>query len=309
MLLNDLLTEASIRLDDVNPPYRWADSTLVLYINEAEREACRRADLIIDKTTDLYCRIPLIAGNPRYTTNAKVLRILAANYGARKRGTLTWTASTKTLSDSESEFLSSGFEAGDVIYISGFTNGANNGEFSISSVVAGSIVVDDKTDEDGATVVLVNETATDAIVEVQKKELIKTTSFALDENYSGWNSQVGEPAGYIQEENHELVLIPMPEYANTLSLTVVRLPAADMTLALKDTVSPEIPEQYHLDLLDWVCYRAFLKDDADSQDIQKAKFYEESFTSKFGPRPSARTEIMRRRYPRSLKARPQSFGY
>jgi len=309
MLLNDLLTEASRRLDDVNPPYRWDDSTLVLYINDAEREACRRANLIVDKTTDLYCRIPLIAGNPRYTTNAKVLRVLACNYGAKKRGTLVWTAATNTLSDAESEFLTSGFEEDDVIYVSGFTNGANNGEFSISSVVAGSIVVDDKTDSDGDTVVLVNETATDAIVEVQKKELIKTTSFALDELYSGWNSQVGEPAGYIQEENSELVVIPAPEYANTLSLTVVRLPASDMTLALKDTVSPEISAQYHLDLLDWVCYRALLKDDADSQDIQKAKFYEESFTRNFGPRPSARTEITRRRYPRSLKARPQSFGY
>ena len=309
MLLNDLLTEASRRLDDVNPPYRWDDSTLVLYINEAEREACRRADLIVDKTTDLYCRIPLIAGHSRYTTNAKVLRVLACNYGARKRGTLVWTAATNTLSDAESEFITSGFDEEDTIYVSGFLNGANNGLFTISSVAAGSIVVDDKTDEDGAAVVLVNETATDAIVEVQKKELVKMTTFALDDTHPGWNTQVGEPAVYFQEENNELGVAPAPEDANTLYLTVVRLPASDMTLALKDTVSPEIPAQYHLDLLDWVCYRAFLKDDADSQDIQKAKFYEESFTSKFGPRPSARTEVMRRRYPRSLKARPQSFGY
>jgi len=301
MTLNDLLTEASIRLDDVNPPYRWADSTLVLYINEAEREACRRADLIIDKTTDTYCRVPLIAGHPRYTTNAKVLRVLAVNYGARKRGTLAWTATTRTLSDAESEFVTSGFEADDVIYVSGFTNGVNNGQFSISSVAAGAIVVNEDT--------MLNETATDAVVEVQKKELVKMTAFTLDNEYPGWNSQIGEPYAYFQEENNELVLVPIPEYANTAYLTVVRLPATDMTLALKDTVSPEIPAQYHLDLLDWVCYLAFLKDDADSQDIQKAKVYEDSFTRKFGPRPSARTEIMRRRYPRSLKARPQSFGY
>lgn len=301
MTFNELLTQASIDLDDVNPPYRWADSTLVNYINEAEREACRRADLIIDKTTDTYCRIPLIAGNPRYTTDAKVLRVLAVNYGARKRGTLVWTAATKTLSDAESEFVTSGFEENDVIYVSGFTNGVNNGIFTISSVAAGAIVVNEDT--------MLNETATDAVVEVQKKELVKMTTFTLDNEYPGWNSQIGEPAGYFQEENNELVLVPIPEYANTAYLTVVRLPASSMTLALKDTVSPEIASQYHFDLLDWVYNLAFKKDDADTQDLKKAQMYEDSFTRKFGPRPSARTENIRKRYPRSLKARPKSFGY
>lgn len=308
MTLDSLLTQASIDLDDINPPYRWADSTLVNYFNQAEREACRRANLIIDKTTDAYCRIPLVAGHGRYTTDVKVLRVLGAYYGARKRGTLTWTAATKTLSDAGSGFITAGFEEEDRVAISGFTNGANNGLFSISTIAAGSIVVEEETDSDGDVVVLVNETATDAVIEVQKKELSKKTAFALDELYPGWNTEIGEPEVYIEEENNELVVVPAPEYANTLFLTVVRLPASDMTLALKDTVSPEIPAHYHYDLLDWVYHLAYLKDDADSQDLKKARMYEDSFTAKFGPRPSARAEIMRKRYPRSLSARPQSFG-
>jgi hypothetical protein len=291
------------RLDDSSAPYRWSDATLVAHFNESEREACRRADLIIDKKTDTYCRIALVAGNSRYTVSTKVRRILAADLGAKTRGTLVWTASTKTLSDALGRFVTSGFVAGDQVYISGFTNAANNGIFTISAVVAGSIVVEED-------VTLVNETATDVIITVKKKELQKITSFTLDNEYPGWNSQSGEPMAYLEEENNELIVVPIPEDPNVLSLTVVRLPAADMTLlASPSNVSPEIPAEYHLDLMDWVCHLAYLIDDNDTQDLNKAKLYEDSFTQKFGPRPSARMERIRKRYPRELKARPQTFGY
>jgi hypothetical protein len=72
--------------------------------------------------------------------------------------------------------------------------------------------------------------------------------------------------------------------------------------------SPEIPVQYHRDLLIWARRAAYRKKDSDAENFQLSVALENEFTAKFGPLPSALNERRRRAWPKKLKARPRDFG-
>lgn len=70
---------------------------------------------------------------------------------------------------------------------------------------------------------------------------------------------------------------PRAEDAGTvLSLRVVRLPINELT---EDTLTavPEVPEDYHLDMLDWAAYLALRIDDDDAGNPARAQQYASSF--------------------------------
>jgi hypothetical protein len=302
MTARELINLARDRFDDEAEPYRWSDNTLLAHLNEAEREACRRAHLIIDKSTATYCRILVKPGDPNVTLNSKVLVVRACYLGPYVRGTLSWDAASHSLLDTSNSFVTAGFEEGDRFLVTGFTGTTNNGLFTASSVAAGAIVVDETTATD--------EEAETAVVEVQRKELFKKSRFSLDDEHPGWNTYEGEPAFFLQEADGSIRLVGIPVDPTTLHLVVSRLPAADMTLTPTIT-SPEIPTQYHVGLIDWMEHLAYLKDDADSgtpADMRRSQNAEARFTAKFGARPSARYEQFKKQYPRELRVRPRTFG-
>jgi len=71
--------------------------------------------------------------------------------------TISFTASTQTIADSGSGFLAKRFKAGDTLTISGSTD--NDGTYTISTIVAGSIVViEDLVDEVAGATVTVDAT-------------------------------------------------------------------------------------------------------------------------------------------------------
>ena len=301
MTLEQIISVCRRRLDDEEEPYRWSDDDLCLFANEAEREACRRAHLIIDKTTDAVCRQQVIAGNALYTLNAKIIRVRDCYIGPFVRGTLSWVAASRALVDTGNRFLTAGFQAADRVVVSRFPSSGNNGLFSVESVTAGEMTV--------AETGMVDETVADiGVVEGSRRALVKRTSYDLNAEHPGWEQMVGDPRAFLQEEDRELRLVPIPREANTLRMVVSRLPVADMALATRNTTTPEISE-YHYDLLDWMCHLAYLKDDADTQDLPKAKQYEDGFTAKFGSRPTARTEQFRKKYPREIRVRYIPFGF
>jgi hypothetical protein len=55
----------------------------------------------------------------------------------------------------------------------------------------------------------------------------------------------------------------------------------------KLTVSPELDEQYHQGLVDWMLHRAYSKQDSETLDLGKAKEHLARFEKRFGERPSA----------------------
>lgn len=78
-------------------------------------------------------------------------------------------------------------------------------------------------------------------------------------------------AGYI-------TLFPTPESSGTLILTVSRLPLVELEYVTPNPpgtpgtdAEPDIPPRYHRDMLAGVKYRAFLKNDADTESLARAK--------------------------------------
>lgn len=79
MTLSEIISAARLILDDTNADaYYWQDDELILYINEAVREACRRSTLLIDDTTTAVCQIALVANTSTYDISPLILRILDA---------------------------------------------------------------------------------------------------------------------------------------------------------------------------------------------------------------------------------------
>lgn len=66
------------------------------------------------------------------------------------------------------------------------------------------------------------------------------------------------------------------EVGKVINLRVVRLPLVPLTL---DDVnaSPEIPEQYHLDILEWAAFRALRNHDNDAENMAKASAHSTRF--------------------------------
>ncbi|MBZ0158397.1 MAG: hypothetical protein K8I29_19540 [Alphaproteobacteria bacterium] len=224
MTLQEILDAArNDFLADKNTPKLWSDDTLARYANEAEREACRRADLLIDSTTIAVCSIAVSANTASYALHGKIRRVLEAKLAS------------------------------------------------------------------------------------QPVPLFLKTKGELDELYPEWRNETGTPV-YVIPNPTTVRLVPTPTATDTLALEVVRLPLADMSLEDPDA-TPEIPEAYHFDLIDWICHLAYSKQDAETMDLEKAKLHEARFTAKFGPRPSALSETNRVRSPRNRGMRFKEFGF
>ena len=226
MDLAAIRTTTRQRLDDaVGPSYLWSDAELDEFANEAVTEACIRARLNTDSSSEA-AKVNVIAGIAAYPLHASVLFI-------------------------ERAYLD-------------------------TSAIA----------------------------------LSKTSFHELDELSGTWPTESGTPTQYIQDMDHasaagtlenRLTLYPIPTVTETLSLTVYRLPMVEMS---SDGDEPEIPPHLHLNLVDWMCHRAYMKGDADTLDTGKALVFERRFEKRFGPRPSARlVEWRRKQRPKRVTGR------
>lgn len=104
----------------------------------------------------------------------------------------------------------------------------------------------------------------------------------------GWESHVGTPTTYVTDyQSGAIRLYPNSQVPLTLSMTVSRLPLADM--AANDD-EPEIRNEYHEGLVQWMLYRAYSKQDSDLFDPNKAAKALNEFEKEFGKKASARNE-------------------
>lgn len=68
-------------LDDIYLPQLWSDSELLRLLNLAEAQACRRAQLIVDSSTEEdndelpLCTLSITAGTATYSLSPKILQI------------------------------------------------------------------------------------------------------------------------------------------------------------------------------------------------------------------------------------------
>ena len=128
----------------------------------------------------------------------------------------------------------------------------------------------------------------------QARPLEFLTIYELDRGTSAWETMTGIPRVLVTDyQNGAVRLWPKPIRDEELLLTVERLPVKMEA----DTDEPEIREEHHRSLVNWILYRAYSRQDADMFDPNKAAIALKQFESEFGARVSARNEEwMRQRH-------------
>lgn len=92
-----------------------------------------------------------------------------------------------------------------------------------------------------------------------------------------------------------LVGTPKPEQAGEeIALRVTRYPLEPLKLTDPDA-TPEFPERFHLDILEWAAWRALRNHDADGENMAKASAHKTRFTDAVE---EVKQELKARRYSR-----------
>ena len=126
-----------------------------------------------------------------------------------------------------------------------------------------------------------------ARLQSQARALEFLTIYELDRGTSAWETMTGIPRVLVTDYQHGAVRMwPKPLRDETLLLTVDRLPKKMES----DEDEPEIREEHHRSLVNWILYRAYSRVDADMFDPNKAAIALKQFESEFGARVSARNE-------------------
>ncbi len=82
----------------------------------------------------------------------------------------------------------------------------------------------------------------------------------------------------LDEAKNTIRVYPVPNEAGTLHLRIARLPLNNLT----ENTSPEIPEQYHTDLPEFVAMRCFSNAEVDGGNLGSAKTFEASWKARIG---------------------------
>jgi hypothetical protein len=85
---------------------------------------------------------------------------------------------------------------------------------------------------------------------------------------------------YTDRETGKIGVYPPPsaEYAGqVLTLRVARKPLEPLVISNTEAL-PEIPEEYHLDILEWAAWRALRNHDTDAENMAKASAHKTRFT-------------------------------
>ncbi len=119
-------------------------------------------------------------------------------------------------------------------------------------------------------------------------QLLPVTTGCMDEYASTWEQDSGEPTNYVTDyQTGAIRLYPIQAADDELLLTVRRLPLADL---VDDADEPEIRLEAQPALVQWMLYRAYSKQDADTFDPHKAARSLAEFEREFGRKTSARNE-------------------
>lgn len=134
---------------------------------------------------------------------------------------------------------------------------------------------------------------------VDPGDRLKRISMDVLDTVLNWGSQAGVPKYFSTDyQDNKILLVPKPNAALDVVMTVYRLPAA---LMAADTDEPEIPEELHRYIIDWMCFEAYSKNDADATSVEKAEYYFNKFAASIGePRRADIFAVSRRLYPKSL---------
>lgn len=119
----------------------------------------------------------------------------------------------------------------------------------------------------------------------------------------------GTPTHYLEANRpFKITLYPTPVVADTLYLTVYRLPLEDMTWAGRKSDMEEPPESLREALIQGVLMFAYQKRDSDTADAGRQKFHNQEFEKLAGEPVSYKT-LETRRYNANLDVSVIAKGY
>jgi len=149
-------------------------------------------------------------------------------------------------------------------------------------------------DDETCTVTLVAGSPTYALsnritrieqVTFDEKTVLHRSKIQLQMEQPRWRTDTGmtgETTKYTMR-GHKIRFYPIPDAIDAdkkVYFDTYRLPLEDITATSDDL---EIPEEFHKDLIWWVLYEAYSKQDADAYDSKRADRYLAQFENVFGP--------------------------
>lgn len=125
--------------------------------------------------------------------------------------------------------------------------------------------------------------------------LVPITCQEMDAYSAVWEADAGTPTHYVTDyQSGAIRMYPVPTSSADLLLTVSRFPLNDLVY---DEDEPELRLECQPALVQWMLYRAYAKQDADTFDKDKSQRALAEFDREFGRKVSARNEEWRRGKP------------
>ena len=122
-------------------------------------------------------------------------------------------------------------------------------------------------------------------VSFAEKTVAHVSKAQLQKEHPRWrtDSGIGTLDAKYTIRSRKLRMYPIPDAADAggiVYLETYRLPLESITSASDEL---EIPDEYHRDLIWWVLYEAYSKQDADGYDKERGLMYLSQFEQVFGP--------------------------
>jgi hypothetical protein len=316
MTLYDLIVGydgAWTALEDEATEHFWGIEELTSYFNKAEREAAARSlclryratddifgtanDALPDKTADDICVIDLKEGIAEYARSPKIIEIISARLSTNYPEIAIVTR--KQLADLEGP-------------LSIYDGTGTRPEYLISEIGT-ELLVWPMPDAD-YTLFLT--------VALLPRFPMAVPEYGIDISFDAGTKQIRRAAGSFKTHSYQpgATVNVSGSASNDGNYTIAVVTSGALTVIDTDTItdeaagatvivssSPEIPEQYHRDLIDYVCYLAYKKNGKKTLDLQRSMTHLELFTAVFGPRKTANIEQMR--VATKLKGRGASSKY
>lgn len=151
-------------------------------------------------------------------------------------------------------------------------------------------------------------TIEDAMLNSNGTSLVKT-QLRDYRKVANTHTETGTPTQYLEENRpFRLTLYPIPVVADTLYLTVYRLPLEDMAWTSRRGDVEEPPEQLREALIQGALSYAYQKRDADTSDAGRQKFHAQEFEKLVGKPVDYRTlENRRANANLDISIRPQGY--
>jgi len=303
---SDILALArSEYLDDAGTIQLWGDTSLLSKLNDAEIEAATRAELIRDTDTlvDAYgrpvCQIPVVSGTGEYIMSPNIIRVHSLRLLSQEpyfltHVTLGWLR----------EFYPQ------------WETASGSPLFYITD--KGRIRIIPAPDEDDTAYMdvrrlplnemVLTEISIQGVSNISFDAATKTISMS-----SGNFILAGLRPGFsitVEGSTSNNSTFYLQKVNKTELVTLEALTdEAGTSATIKAYSRPEIPEEYHKKLIDWICHLAYSKQDAETEDARKTTTHEARFERTFGPPPSARAMKNRLTRPRNTEARSKEFGF